>query len=305
MQKKILVIDDAAEVRDLIKAILEANDYQVDTAINGREALEKIQRERPALIVADVLMPEMDGFIFLKELKKEEHLKDIPVVILTARSKMSDSFYALGVNGFLVKPINADELISTVNQILSSVRGFQNVPVSSKEEAISQQGLQDSSNVMQEFFQVEATNAAVATKVLIFGETDQVLEEMTTYFHRHNLVVEITKAEKEIITKIANLKPRLIFLQAKLGTDIPLDELVFSISTMIKERAQNLNLDVYNPHIILYKVEEEMTGVSSMAEDMVDTENLIDRCRNNGNAYYIGLYSAISFGSKIAGFLND
>ena len=299
MAKKVLIIDDVAEVRDLLRAILESHDYQTITAVNGKEALEKVRQELPDLIIVDVLMPEMDGFVFLKELKKEQALSKIPVVVLTARAKMADSFHAFGVDGFLVKPINADEMVSTVNAlILSTVNPLIRSPASPSENKIQKKA---DASFSQQFFQDNEDNAT--RKALIFGSDDHVLQEMSSYLHRRELAVEIVKDEKQIIRKIAELKPNLILLQIRLDAPIPLDELVFSITTMIKERAQNPYLEAYNPQVLIYKVEQEMLGVASVAEDMVEVENLIDRCRNNGNAFYIGLYSAVSFGSKIQEFL--
>jgi len=120
MSKKILVVDDEEELRDFISMRLEANGYEVVTAGNGIEGLKVVVDEKPDLIISDVLMPEMDGFAFYKILKEDEATKDIPVLILTARGKMEDTFRVLGVDDFLSKPFQADELLSKIQLQLGS-----------------------------------------------------------------------------------------------------------------------------------------------------------------------------------------
>ncbi|MEI6632929.1 MAG: response regulator [Chlamydiota bacterium] len=114
MAKKILIVDDEPHIVEMLKSRLEANDYKVLSACNGEEGLKKVQDENPGLIILDVMMPEMDGWTFLKELKREG--KHIPVIILTAKEKMQDLFELEGIKDYIVKPFKADELLEKISK---------------------------------------------------------------------------------------------------------------------------------------------------------------------------------------------
>ena len=95
--RSILVVDDDPDVRDAIASVLGDEGYQVTSAGNGREALEQLRkRTRPSLILLDMVMPDMDGWNFRMELKKQPELAAIPVVILSAHGNVRDAALALG-----------------------------------------------------------------------------------------------------------------------------------------------------------------------------------------------------------------
>jgi CheY-like chemotaxis protein len=85
-----LVVDDEAEMRDLLGRMLESDGWSVETAANGRLALEALRELRPGLILLDLMMPEMDGFEFLDELRKKPEWREIPVVVVTAKELSAD-----------------------------------------------------------------------------------------------------------------------------------------------------------------------------------------------------------------------
>ncbi len=120
--KKILVIDDEPDILLVIKVRLSARGYTIFYAANGKEGLEVVKTESPDLIICDVLMPVMDGFAFYKELKKNPATVDIPVLILTARGRMEDSFRVVGVDDFLDKNFEPKELVAKVEQLLTRTR---------------------------------------------------------------------------------------------------------------------------------------------------------------------------------------
>jgi CheY-like chemotaxis protein len=117
MTKKILVIDDDKDITDLLEMRLKASGYNVATALNGEEGLRKVAGEKPDLIALDVMMPVMDGFEFFKTIKTTEY-KDIPIVILTGRGSMKDTFEAFDVDGFIAKPYDPEDLISKIRLVL-------------------------------------------------------------------------------------------------------------------------------------------------------------------------------------------
>ncbi|MDX1934153.1 MAG: response regulator, partial [Capsulimonadales bacterium] len=105
----------------LIQVNLERQGYQVETANNGRQALEKIRANRPDLLVSDVMMPEMDGFELLKNVRMDPSFADLPVIMLTAKAQDKDVMegYTKGADMYLTKPFNPQELLGFVKRLLS------------------------------------------------------------------------------------------------------------------------------------------------------------------------------------------
>lgn len=119
MAKKILVVDDEENIRNIVKFNLEKAGYQVVMAQDGMDALQKVALDIPDLIVCDVMMPKLDGMGVLKKLKENPATENIPVILLTAKGSQQDVLegWKGGVHNYLVKPFKAQELISTVKAI--------------------------------------------------------------------------------------------------------------------------------------------------------------------------------------------
>ena len=120
MSYKILVADDEPEIRDLLKLYLENEGYKVIEAADGRAALSLLRKEEPNLCVLDIMMPEMDGYRVLQELRKESN---VPVIILSAKDADSEKILGLnlGADDYLAKPFNPLEAVARVN---SNIRRF-------------------------------------------------------------------------------------------------------------------------------------------------------------------------------------
>ena len=112
---RVLVADDNADMRDYISRLL-GDQATVDTVADGLQALEAARRQRPDVIVADIMMPRMDGFTLLRALREDEHLRTVPVVLLSARAGEEARVDGLraGADDYLVKPFSARELIARV-----------------------------------------------------------------------------------------------------------------------------------------------------------------------------------------------
>ena len=108
MPKKILVVDDEKHIVRLVQANLDRAGYTVVTANDGKEALQKVADENPDLVVLDVMMPYMDGFEVLQNLRRNPSTRDIPVIMLTAKAQDADVFkgWQSGVDCYLTKPFN-------------------------------------------------------------------------------------------------------------------------------------------------------------------------------------------------------
>jgi two-component system, OmpR family, alkaline phosphatase synthesis response regulator PhoP len=122
MPKKILAVDDERHIVRLVEVNLQRAGYEVVTAYDGREALEKVKTENPDLVVLDVMMPYMDGFEVLKNLKADPSTAEIPVIMLTAKAQDADVFrgWQSGVDCYLTKPFNPMELLTFVKRIFDS-----------------------------------------------------------------------------------------------------------------------------------------------------------------------------------------
>ena len=125
MPAKILVCDDERHIVRLIQVNLERQGYNVVTAYDGKEGLEKVRAEKPDLCVLDVMMPYMDGFEVLKNIRRDPDTEATPVIMLTAKAQDKDVFegYSYGADMYLTKPFNPMELISFVKRILQGGGG--------------------------------------------------------------------------------------------------------------------------------------------------------------------------------------
>ena len=119
---RILAVDDEPNIVRLIQVNLERHGYTVETASNGAQALAKIKANRPDLLVSDVMMPEMDGFELLANVRRDPSLTDLPVIMLTAKAQDKDVMtgYQYGADMYLTKPFNPQELLQFVKRILAT-----------------------------------------------------------------------------------------------------------------------------------------------------------------------------------------
>jgi len=120
MPKLVLAVDDEAHVRRLVQINLQRVGYRVETASDGEQALASIQAERPDLVITDVMMPKLDGFELLRRIKADPDTADIPVIMLTARSRDEDIFEGerSGAAAYLPKPFSPPTLTSAVAEVL-------------------------------------------------------------------------------------------------------------------------------------------------------------------------------------------
>lgn len=117
---KILVIDDDKAINELIKINLELEGHNVLQAFDGTKGFALCKQELPALVVLDVMMPEVDGFTVAQRIRRNESTKNIPILMLTALSQISDKVtgFNIGVDDYLVKPFEMDELKVRVRALL-------------------------------------------------------------------------------------------------------------------------------------------------------------------------------------------
>lgn len=122
MEKKILVVDDEPENVTLITSRLKAHKYQTISAYNGKSCIEKAIREKPDLVILDIVMPGLSGFEVARQLKKDDRTKCIPIIMISALAQEKDINEGLeaGALCFIKKPFKPAELISEVEQALGN-----------------------------------------------------------------------------------------------------------------------------------------------------------------------------------------
>jgi two-component system phosphate regulon response regulator PhoB len=121
MSDRILLVDDDPEVVNLFSFALKRAGYEVDSALNGEEALQQVCRSRPALVVLDVMMPGTNGYEVAQRLRAQPETATLPIVMLTARALVPDQVRGIqaGATSYLVKPVMPSALVQTVRQILA------------------------------------------------------------------------------------------------------------------------------------------------------------------------------------------
>lgn len=121
--KHILCIEDEPEMIDLIRLILGRRGFEVIGAAGGKEGLEKVRQEPPDLILLDLMMPDMDGWEVYQQIKADEKIKDIPVIVVTAKAQSIDKVLGLHiakVDDYIAKPFSPQDLLNSVDKVFSA-----------------------------------------------------------------------------------------------------------------------------------------------------------------------------------------
>jgi len=116
MSKIILIVDDEPVAREFARKRISDNGYTVITAADGVEALAAIAQSKPDLILLDVEMPKMNGYTFVGELAKMNFNPKIPVIVLTAHEELGPIFKRHGVRGYLIKPLNIEQVLVKIKE---------------------------------------------------------------------------------------------------------------------------------------------------------------------------------------------
>jgi CheY-like chemotaxis protein len=119
---KVLLVEDDKVTFEVIKNLIERSGLEILAAHTGEEALEHIKKEKPDLIMTDVVMPGIGGYGLLKEVRNSEETKAIPIIVFSARGKMRETMEAMGVEHVLAKPIEADVLFQKISALLPNVQ---------------------------------------------------------------------------------------------------------------------------------------------------------------------------------------
>ncbi|TAD79286.1 MAG: response regulator [Oscillatoriales cyanobacterium] len=116
----VLVVEDSVAQREMIGELLQGSGLTVNMASDGVEALECLQKQRPDLVVLDIVMPRMNGYEVCRRLKSDPSTQDVPVVMCSSKGEEFDRYWGLrqGADAYIAKPFQPQELVGTVKQLL-------------------------------------------------------------------------------------------------------------------------------------------------------------------------------------------
>jgi len=282
MKDIILIIDDAQEDLNLFQAMLEEHGYKVARACDGQEGLQKIKQDFPMVVISDVMMPRMNGYALLKEIRHDHATSKIPVLIVTARPRMADAFLEIGADSFIAKPINGDKFLSEVDKLVHRVKGSR---------------LDDK-------------------RIVIFGKNEKTLKDMHEQLETLGCTVIDVKEEQQVIAAIEEVNPDLFLLAVNIETKVPADLLVNILNTWtLSKKVRENPKDPASPlpvkmRIVLYEEEKEAERVwiSNAGEIYYTADNkkaLIQKCYHSGALGYLNIYSPQDLIPQVQKFLTE
>ncbi len=127
MSKKIMIVEDDDAIREMMAFSLSQADFQVIKAESGGQALQRLQQDRPDLVVIDWGLPDFSGLELVSIIRRDDVLKDLPLIMLTARAEERDKIKGLqlGADDYLIKPVSVQELIARINAHLRRAQGYE------------------------------------------------------------------------------------------------------------------------------------------------------------------------------------
>ena len=128
MSPKILVVDDSAMVRHVISSFLEGEGYEIVMSSEAAKVCDLIDEINPDLVISDIVMPDMDGYTFLRHIRKEKSPESLPVIIMSTKKReaMEDLFVTYGISGYLEKPFEKNQLVALINKALEDKSDVRN-----------------------------------------------------------------------------------------------------------------------------------------------------------------------------------
>lgn len=254
MAKKILLVDDDLEILGMTGDLLSRKGFDVVPMTNGAEALAFLKEQRPDIILADVLMPEMDGYTFYKTLKRDPSTSDIPVLIITGRGQMEDTFSVMGVDGFVTKPFSPEGLVKEIEHILKQAQ--------TRRES--------------------RAKGAGQKRVLVVGSHTAVVRGMHSQAQQASYAVESSLTGADAISAAIKFFPEIIFVDIYLK-DMDAGEWVDALRRLAQFQ---------NTPVIGYSYYEAgQLDDPQVRKDVLNTQKAADRFLEKGGTHFMGRYN--------------
>lgn len=206
MSEKIVIIEDNTEVRENVNEILESSGYTVEAAENGRVGLEIIKRSRPDLIICDIMMPDMEGYELLQQLRSDKNIADTPFVFLTAKTSRDDlsKGMEMGADDYIIKPFTISELLKRVKIRLDKRKEI----VERSKKEISDSSSQGGAPIQNELTEPLRTLTGIGKMIMTdhyHMEKSQVVE-FVSLIHKAGLELEELVGETLSFYEVEDLK---------------------------------------------------------------------------------------------------
>ena len=270
MKECILLVDDDPEILSLVGSFLRKRDYEVITADNGQTGLAKARAHRPDLILTDVLMPQMDGYAFYKELKNDNLLKKIPVLIVTGRGKMEDSFKVIGADGFIAKPFTPDDLVSEIEHVFRITEAHRTPDAAAGRPALKEK------------------------KILALASEKIVSNDMIYQAKQAGYQLETVLTGADIIAKVISFLPDIIFMDIQ-----PKDMSAYALVDVLRKLPQCADQPILG---YCYYAADQL-GDAHLRKRMLNMSDEGERFLRAGGTQYIGRYNHQLFIMTLAEFL--
>jgi len=213
---KFLVVDDNAVTRFALESMLESRQHEVDVAANGHEALDKARRAPPDMIISDVLMPQMDGFMFCREIKQDANLHGVPLAFYTAKylqpvhRKLA---LALGASAYIEKPAQPLEFLKEIEGIISKYRKHKlKVPIAPVGDKARLDRLHEDVLVQKLGEEIIELEREIAGR----KRTEEALKERIDEIERMNRLMVGRELKMEAMSKeVKTLKQEIAMLRSK------------------------------------------------------------------------------------------
>ena len=268
--------------------------YEVLEAGSAEQAVELLKKERPELIISDVVMPGLGGFGLFKAVRADENIKSIPFVVLTTRGKMRDTFLALGADEVLSKPFETDALLARVREFFP---GDEPVPV--VKEVLPSAGVQVKETAApQEQVPAESVSAAAAEeavciprakRVLLAGKTPLVLERMREHLERKRWQHLVVLSGAEILNEAVQFEPDMVML----------DVLMMGVATKEIIRKMRKSPELKFKRIVTFSYVDKEDNRMSSHQWQLDIESSRTACLEAGADEFIGHFEEQGFSAVL------
>ncbi len=248
--------------------MLQKRGLRVALAADGVQALKCITDETPAIILLDVLMPNMDGYTFYKQLKNNPDTNAIPVLVVTGRGQMEDSFTVLGVDGFVTKPFTPDQLVREISLILEMDRARQQM----------------------------GRSQTAGKKILVIGNQQKVLDDMTAKAVKTGCEIKTVRRGGDAIAQTVKFIPDIIFI------DIQLEDITTAEAMAILKRLPQLE---GKPIIGYSYYETDQLAQTEVRRKIMNIEEASQRFLAAKGTAYMGRYNHSVFIHTLTEYLKS